>query len=97
MSSISLPLTASDRSLSAVEAGEFLLETFLTRERDDFGGRLRLVVVGVPRRDPLLPFAFTELALGPTLPALETALVAGTALPLGVPGPREACRARLLD
>jgi hypothetical protein len=95
-SSISLPLTASERSLSAVEAGEFLEDAFLTLESDDLlGGFFRLVVWGVLRRPPELPLI--EPALGPALPALAPPPAPLPDAPLGVPGPREACLARPLD
>ena len=97
-SSSPLRLSASDRSLSAVEAGEFRAEAFLTREREDLlGGFLRDSAVGVPRRLPAFEPALTELDRGPALPALTTPPAPDVDAFFGVPGPSEECLARPLD
>lgn len=94
-SSPPLKLSASERSLSAVEAGEFRAEeAFLTRDSDDLvGGFLRDVVVGaamVLRLPPAWELALTELDRGPALPALTEAAVpvpAAVLAPAPAPAP----------
>lgn len=89
--------SASESSLSAVDAGDpFDTPARLTRDNVDFefGGFLRLTpAVGVPLLPaPTLPAL--DVARGPALPALT---VAPGVPALGVPGPREECRASPLD
>jgi len=86
--------SASDSSLSAVDAGEpFALAALLTLDNVDlpFGGFFRLMPPeGVVFLEKL---AVLLLGRGATLPARDTLGVP----PLGVPGPIEACLARPLD
>lgn len=102
--SSALPDSASESSLSAFEEGLFLAAR-LTRERPDL--LAPAPAAGVPFLRPELlegvpallrlapdPDALDE-ARGPALPA-RWAPVA-VVWPFGVPGPREACRARPLD
>lgn len=99
-SSSPLPLAASDKSLSAVDAGEFLFEAFFTRESDDLlGGFFRPLIVGVPLRPATPTTPLTDPALGPALPA-RTAPPAPRLAPeplFGIPGPRDECLAKPLD
>lgn len=91
-------LSASERSLSAVEAGEFRAEAFFTRDREDLlGGFFRDPAVGVPRLLPAFKLVLTEPDRGPALPALTGPPTPEATEFFGVPGPRDECLARPLD
>lgn len=99
--SSTLPVSASESSLSAVDAGEFRLPDFLTRDREDLlpptPDFFRLMPVGVLFLPTVEVVVFWDPDLGPALPARTVAPAPGPEAPLGVPGPREECLAKALE